>query len=99
MPDQPNDNALTARTLETTLRIAALLLLVVWCLRILQPFLLPIVWGGIIAIAIYPALIKLTAMLGGRRKLALGVIVLTAAVVITVPIWAIMCSTRPIRFW
>jgi predicted PurR-regulated permease PerM len=85
MPDQPNDNTLTARTLETTLRIAALLLLVIWCLQILEPFLLPIVWGGIIALALHPAFVQLAKRLGGRDLLAGVTVALLLVLLLVVP--------------
>ena len=68
MPNTNRELSTTSQALETTLRIAALLLLVVWCLQILSPFLLPIVWGGIIAVALYPAFQQLVGWLGGRHR-------------------------------
>jgi predicted PurR-regulated permease PerM len=62
--------------LETTIRIGLLLLLLVWCFQIVRPFLAPILWGFIIAIAAAPLYSKLTAALGGRRKLAATIFVL-----------------------
>ena len=85
MPDDPIDHVLTARTLETTLRIAALLLLVVWCLQILSPFLLPIVWGGIIALALYPAFAHLVRWLNGRNLVAGLVVALLLVLLLVVP--------------
>ena len=85
MTESSRDQLLTTRTLEATLRIAALLLLVAWCLQILRPFLLPIVWGGIIALALYPAYLRLHALLGGRDLLASLLVTLLLLVLLILP--------------
>ena len=48
-----NEDVFVARALKATIRIGALLLLVVWCFSIVRPFLVPVVWGIVIAIASY----------------------------------------------
>jgi len=40
--------------IETAIQIALIALMGLWCFRIAQPFISPIVWAGIIAIGIYP---------------------------------------------
>ena len=85
MSETNTSPSMTSSTLEVTLRIAALLLLVVWCLQILSPFLLPIVWGGIIALALYPAFTPLVGWLGGRNLLAGVVIALLLVLLLVVP--------------
>ena len=85
MPNTNRELSTTSQALETTLRIAALLLLVVWCLRILQPFLLPIVWGGIIALALHPAFVHLARRLGGRDLLAGMTVALLLVLLLVVP--------------
>ena len=48
-----NEDSL-ARAVETTVRIAIVLLLVALCLQILAPFAAPVAWGIIIAVALTP---------------------------------------------
>ena len=60
----------TKNTIEAAVRLGLLLLLAFWCLSIIRPFTLPVLWGVIIAVAIYPMFIKLKATMGGRNKLA-----------------------------
>jgi len=60
----------TATAVEAAIRIALVALLVVWCFMILEPFLIPVLWGMIVAIAVYPAYAWLQRTLGNRRKLA-----------------------------
>jgi len=40
--------------IETAIQIGIISLLVLWCYQIAAPFIGPIVWGGIIAIGVYP---------------------------------------------
>ena len=60
----------TNKMAENLIQLAVLAILVFWCVRILQPFILPVLWGVIIAVAIYPLYLKLANLLGGRRGLA-----------------------------
>ena len=67
-----------------------LLLLATWCFRIIQPFIEPVMWGVIIAVAIYPLFLKLKAAMGGRNKLAAIVFTLLALALLITP--AVMIS-------
>ena len=56
LPDRPpSDSSFLARTLEATIRVGLVLLLVGWCFRIVLPFATLVLWGIIIAIASHPA--------------------------------------------
>jgi predicted PurR-regulated permease PerM len=98
MPDRPeahvnaerqaaaaDDQRFVARVVEATIRVGLLALLVAWCFEIVQPFVVPTVWGIIIAVAAYPGYARLQSALGGRRVLAATVFTLVALVVLIVP--------------
>ena len=53
------DRAFLRRAIETSIRIGLIALLVLWCFQIVRPFIQPIVWGIILAIAINPAYLRL----------------------------------------
>jgi predicted PurR-regulated permease PerM len=72
-------------TAELVIRLSALAILLVWCFRILQPFILPTLWGVIIAVAIYPLYRKLADAFGGRGGLAATVVSGTLFLVLLVP--------------
>jgi predicted PurR-regulated permease PerM len=59
-----------SRALEVSIHVGLLILLTVACLEILSPFVPLVVWGIIVAIAIYPGYRKLESILGGRGGLA-----------------------------
>ena len=74
----------TQNTIEAAVRLGLLLLLATWCFQIVTPFIVPVMWGVIIAVAIYPLFVKLKSALGDNNKLAATVYtLLTLALLIT----------------
>ncbi len=80
-----NDRQFINRTVEAAIRIGVLAALAVWCFDIARPFLVPLVWGMIIAVATYPAYRGLEARLGGRRVLSAVLFTILMIVVVLVP--------------
>ena len=80
-----NDRRFLNLALEATLRIGLLALVAVWCFNIASPFLVPIVWGVIIAVAVDPGYTWVEKCLGGRRALAASLCTLLMLVVLVVP--------------
>jgi predicted PurR-regulated permease PerM len=77
-PSPATDPVFLSRIVEATVRVGVLVVLVAWCLQIVWPFLVPLIWGVIIAIAAYPAYHGLQVALGGRRTLAATIFTLLA---------------------
>lgn len=75
----------TSAAIDIAIRLGALAVLVAWCFQILRPFVSPVIWGIIIAVALYPVYQKLNAKLGDRRKLTAAIITLAALLVIIIP--------------
>ncbi len=73
-------------TALTALRLGLIFLIVYWCYQILAPFIPLALWGGIIAVAIYPLHQKLGARLGNRVKLSATLITLLGLIVLTAPV-------------
>jgi len=71
--------------LEISIQIGLAALLVVGCLLILRPFIPLILWGIIIAIASYPAFLKLQRLLKGRGALAAALWTLLLLAILIVP--------------
>ena len=55
------DRRFLRRAIEAAVRIGVLAILLLWCFTIAQPFLVPIVWGVVVAVAVYPAYRRLRA--------------------------------------
>ncbi len=80
-----NNNEFTQNTIEAAVRLGLLLLLATWCFKIIAPFIIPVMWGVIIAVAIYPLFLKLKSTLGGNNKLAATVYTLLALAMLITP--------------
>jgi len=79
------EKAFLRRALEATIRIGLVVLLVLWCFEIIKPFIVPVIWGIIIAVATYPGYRRLLAPLGERRGLAATVVALLMLFVLIGP--------------
>lgn len=53
------DRASLKRAIETSIRVGLIALLVIACLLVVRPFVQPMVWGIILAIAVHPAYVRL----------------------------------------
>lgn len=71
---------------DTIIRVGILLALLYWCFHIIAPFLYPIVWGIIIAVATYGSYIKLTRVIGDRPTLAAMLVTVLLLLVMIVPV-------------
>lgn len=80
-----DDKVFEARVLETAIHIGLLVLLLWWCFNIVRPFILPILWGAIFAVALYPVFLKLKSFLGGREKLTATLMTLVALALLITP--------------
>lgn len=75
----------TINTIEAAIRLGLLLLLAYWCFSIIRPFVMPVLWGVIIAVAVYPLFTRLKAALGGRNKLASVIYTLVTLALLMTP--------------
>ena len=82
---QSDDKVFIRRTIEAAIQIGLLFLIVVWCYDIIKPFVIPVVWGVIISVAIYPLYNKLQNAMGGRQKLAATLYTLLALALLITP--------------
>lgn len=80
-----DDQLFVTRAVEAAIRIGLLALLLLFCVEILRPFVIPVLWGAIIATAAYPAYQKALELLGGRGRLAATLFVLLGIVLLVVP--------------
>ena len=76
---------LLGRTTEATIRIALILGIVSACFLIVRAFLMPAIWGVIIAVALQPLYRRVRRLIGGRGKTAATLIVGVALALLAVP--------------
>ena len=75
----------TAEAMEVVIRMVVIFGLVVWACFIIAPFIKPILWGAILASALYPVFSRLCDRAGGRRKLVGTAFVLGSILLMIVP--------------
>ena len=80
-----SDRAFLNRTVEAVIRIGIIAGLVAWCFMIARPFLVPIIWGAIIAVTVFRGYEMLKIALGGRRTLAAVLVTFFMLVMLVVP--------------
>lgn len=80
-----DDRRYTRKIMEATIRIGLIALLTLWSFQIFKPFLGPVVWGMIIAIASFKIFCWLKQKLGGRDGLAATVFTLLALAILITP--------------
>ena len=85
LTDNENDPAFQRNMMTSFVQIAALVILVSYCLVIIGPFVGLAIWGIVLAVAIYPLHLKLSTMLGGRQKLAVTLFVIVGLAVVLIP--------------
>lgn len=75
----------TKNVIEAAIRLLLIGLLIFWCLQIMGPFILPVLWGTVIAVAVYPIYQKFETLLGGKVKLASTLYTLLALALLITP--------------
>jgi predicted PurR-regulated permease PerM len=79
------DRNFQKNAMASFVQIAALVILAVWCLRIIAPFISIILWGMIIAVALYPLHQSVAVKLGGSEKLSATLFVVLGLAILLVP--------------
>jgi len=75
----------TQRAIDTAIRLGVIAGVAYMCFLVLEPFILPVAWGMIIAVAVYPLHLRIAAALGDRHKAALSIFTLSALALLIVP--------------
>lgn len=90
----PNPVNLPRNTvIHYSLQLMALALLLIWCFRIVEPFITPLVWGSVLAITLYPIHDLLVRKLKGRNAWSATIITLLMLLLIIGPaIWLFMAT-------
>ena len=79
------DRNFQKNAMASFVQIGALLVLIVWCFQILSPFISVVLWGLLIAVALFPIHTALAAKLGGREKVSATIFVLLGLTILLVP--------------
>lgn len=78
------------KSIDLTIKLLLILLLLVWCAIIILPFVVPVLWGVILAITLFPSYTKLLGILKGKKGLAATVITMIILLLLIVPfVWLV----------
>ena len=80
-------------SIEVSIRLVFLFILVAWCLVIIYPFVEPVLWGVIIAVSIAPLYKILNNKLGDKPKLSATIIILVFMAIIITPVYFLVSAS------
>jgi predicted PurR-regulated permease PerM len=76
----------SSHAVDAAIKIGLVGLLAYWCLEILSPFVVILLWAAILAIALFPLCLSVAGLIGGRRGPAATLLTLVAVVLLLGPI-------------
>jgi predicted PurR-regulated permease PerM len=82
---QENQKLFITNSIEATVRIGLIALVIYFCLDIIRPFFVPILWGLIIATSLYPVHRWLATKLGSREKISALLITFITLTLLVIP--------------
>jgi predicted PurR-regulated permease PerM len=83
---KPSPDDIVDRAVDIAIRLGLIAAMLSLCYLVVRPFLVPIAWAMIIAVAVYPGYLRLLRWVRGRRKLAAVLFALLALVVLILPV-------------
>ena len=86
------DRLFVRNMVESAIRIALLFTLLIFSYDIIRPFLIPLLWGGIIAIAAFPLTRWVEGKIGNKRGLAASLVALFFIILLVVPSFSLTSS-------
>jgi predicted PurR-regulated permease PerM len=91
MEDREEKNIIgESKSIDLIIRIMLIAVLFVWCIMIILPFVIPVLWGIILAITLYPLYKKLLNLLKGKKVLASTITTSILLILLIVPlVWLI----------
>ncbi|MCZ4410465.1 AI-2E family transporter [Cryomorphaceae bacterium 1068] len=92
LQNDPKLSTALSYSVEITIRLSLLALMILWCFDIIAPFSSIILWSIILSMAFSPLYNRISKRLRGKRKAAAGILVGGCFVLIILPSWLIFDS-------
>ena len=90
--EQEESRLFRQNMMASFIQIAALVILTSYSVIIVGPFASLVIWGVVMAVAVYPLHQKLSSMFGDRQKLAATLVVLAGILIVLYPGWLMVKS-------
>ena len=88
----PENREYLTRSINVAVHLSIIALILYSSLKIISPFLMPVLWGIIIAVALHSVFEKMKAGLGGRGRLAGGIFIAVTLLLLIAPtVWPAGC--------
>ena len=81
------------QTINLLIRLGLVFLLILWCYEIIKPFIMPLMWGGIIAIAIHPLYQKLCNWTNQKQVLSASLLAFVLLGLVILPMVMLTSSS------
>jgi predicted PurR-regulated permease PerM len=81
----PRRGALSREVVEAAVQIGILVAVVGWCVWIVLPFVVPVIWAIVIAVAVHPLHLKIARTLGGRPTASAALLTVIGLAILIVP--------------
>ncbi len=91
-PVPSRDPDYLSKALDIAVRLAIVAIIVMSCFSIFRPFMMPVIWAIIIAVALHPLFLKMKKLVGGRNRLAGTLFIVISLAVIIIPTFYLMES-------
>ena len=88
-----NHKIFTKNAIEAAIQIAILGVMVILTFKLIKPFMIPVIWGTILAVAMEPLIARIAGRLGGRRTLTSVLFVLMVVAVLIIPTGMLIMSS------
>jgi predicted PurR-regulated permease PerM len=84
-PDGMNKTKFINWSIEASIKIGLIVLIVIASFMIFKPFIVPIAWGIIIAVALFPLAKKLNSLLNGRKNITAVILTVLVLALVIIP--------------
>jgi predicted PurR-regulated permease PerM len=92
------NNETEMKVIDLSIKLILILLLLAWCIVLLIPFLVPVLWGVILAITLYPLFEKLSKWMKGKKVIPSVIITGILLVILILPtIWLIASVAEEVK--
>jgi predicted PurR-regulated permease PerM len=83
------------KSIDLTIKLLLMVILLAWCVMIILPFVIPILWGIILAITLYPLYKGLLGLLKGKKALSSSITTGILLVLLILPfIWLVSSAVE-----
>jgi len=86
------------KSIDLTIKLILIVILLAWCVMIILPFLIPVLWGIILAITLFPVYNRLLKLLKGKKALSGAIITGILLILLIAPsVWLISSMVEGAR--